>query len=62
MKRRYYYYKVIALGISPHSIERNIRHQKEQGWSLISTYVDVNRALVNPEPTVMGVFETWEKK
>jgi hypothetical protein len=61
MAYKRYTYRVVALGLEFADIERNIRFQRKMGWTLISTYVDRNRATVGQEPSVCGVFETWEK-
>jgi hypothetical protein len=61
MARKVYRYRVIALGLKPHIIARNIEDQRSNGWTLVSTYMDANRALQPPEPSVVGIFETWEK-
>jgi hypothetical protein len=59
MKR--YRHKVQPLGMEYAAIQASIDRLHEQGWTLLSTYVDVNRNTVGKEPTVVGVFQTWEK-
>jgi hypothetical protein len=58
---RQYEYRVVALGTSFSDVERNVGRMREQGFTLLSTYVDRNRATTRQEPTVVGVFETWTK-
>jgi hypothetical protein len=62
MKRKVFHYKVVPLGVDFRNIERNIHWQKEQGWSLISTYMGINQNTVTKEPSLCGVFETWTKE
>ena len=61
-----YSHRVVALGTQTQHIEDNVSRWREQGWSLLSTYIDPtgNPALreeFKEGPIVMGVFETWEK-
>lgn len=67
MKRRYYKHQVVALGMETQQIKLNVSRLKEQGWSLLSTYVDPTgnpalRTEFKEGPIVMGIFESWEKK
>jgi hypothetical protein len=61
-RRKVYRYKVVPLGINFFDVARSIGYQREQGWTLVSTYMDKNRSTIHPTQMVCGVFETWEKK
>ena len=61
MARKKYSHRVVALGLDPMIVERNITSWRDRGWTLISTYMDRNRATIGQEQSVIGIFETWEK-
>lgn len=62
MRRKVYRTTAVPLGLQFRSVEANVDRMRAQGWTLLSTYVDRNRNTVGQEPTVVGVFETWEKR
>jgi hypothetical protein len=61
VRRKVYRTAVFPLGLATSTVARNVDRYREQGWRLVSTYIDRNRNSVFEDPSVMGVFETWEK-
>lgn len=60
-RRRVFRSRVVALGLKFEAVAANVKRQQDEGWTLISTYMDVNRASVYKDQSVCGVFGRWEK-